>query len=627
MPNVSNTDEITQQVNSGNTDGDATQNNQNQQQNNSSSKYVVLGCDSNGVNDEGCLSTVQKAIEQAGYQVEKLGIAPGPFADYSFGNGGKDPKGKIGVYLMAASLVSMIDASYGKFDYNVFGIRGDVTSWGTEEGFKTKGVPKDHHGDCTYAECDTYQGKTYPQLNEIYKGKCVAVPGETPEKLAQNIVAALGGGAIGGGATGGTGGGAVLIPDKTFFGLIKQIMGAVDAQFIIANNMAYLLSFKDIYEYRNQFDEVIPKIERNDVLKDSLVKNWGNNGFYNTVEVTYADGIVKYQHDNLVKQYGENVFYYDFPEDDEETAKAKADALLSAHVRDYSTNIQLSIFYNERITEGSWVKLHKSIAEISGKTHREIEQDEIKKKSKKGISSKRKGLTIENLIEKTITEDDVTKTIQVITDEEGEEYEIELEKSDYELFFVQSYTCRWDKDNSLIMDLELKYGPDTPDDPINATVGTGGGSTGGSTAVGGQAADITAFVKQCLGNSASQDMATCQKLYKCLQGLIVYSYYNCSDYTTASECYKYAHGGGKHSEGINCADTSRLVTACYKAAGFQAQVVSCDGHYWNEVMINGTAQTVDLSSGQTGQPCTHELGHRLLADVPKSGEHGDNPSC
>ena len=614
MPNVTSTDEITQGVNSGN----ASNSDDNQQnQTSGTSQQVVLGCDSNGVNDSQCLATVQQALEQAGYQVETLGIAPGPFAEYSYSS---KAKGKSGVYLMAASLVSFLDAAQANFDYNVFGIRGDVSSWGTEEGFKTKGVPKDHHGDCIMPECDTYAGKTYPELNDIYKGKCVAVPGEDCEKLAQNIIAALGGQSTGGGVTQATGGSAVLIPDKTFYGLIKQIMGAVDAVFIVANNMAYLLSFKDFYEYRNQFDEFIPIIETKDVLRDTLVKNWSTDGYYNAVEVEYADGIIKYQNDVLVKQYGENTFYYEFPEDDEETAKAKADALLAAHIRDYSTNLQLSIFYNENITEGSWVKVNKTLTQISGKTRKEIEQDKIKEKNNK-ISTKHKGITIENIIEKTITEDNITKTIQTITDEEGNTFDVEIDKSEYELFFVQSYTCRWDKNNSLIMDLELKYGPDTPEDPINATVGTGGGATSGETsAIGGQAADINAFVKQCLGSSASQDRATAEKLYKCLQGLIVYSYYECSHYSTASECYQ-------HAKELNCADTCRLVTACYKAAGFQCQCVWGPGHFWNELTIGGEVITVDLSSGQTGVSPSKPMGEKLQAGGTKQADNGDNPSC
>lgn len=456
-----------------------------------------------------------------------------------------------------------------------------------------------------------------------YKLTLISGPTQSTEEEAQQLSngqLACDGSSVGGTTSVG-GGSAVSIPDKTFYGIIKQIIGATDSLFIIANNMAYLLSFKDFYEYRNQFNDYIPKIERKDVLNNSINKNWSTDGYYNTVEVTYADGIVKYQNDDLVKQYGESTFYYEFLNDDEETAKAKADALLASHIRDYSTDVQLSIFYNENITEGSWVQVHKSITEISGKTNKEIKQDELKKQGKT-VSSKRKGITIENLVEKTLTENNITKTIQNVTDAEGNTFNIEVENGEYELFFVQSFTCRWDKDNSLIMDLELKYGPDTPEDPVNATVGVGGSdSSGASTsAVGGQAADINAFVQQCIGSSATQDKATAEKLYKCLQGLIVYSYYECSHYTTASECYQ-------HAKELNCADTSRLVTACYKAAGFQCQVVWGPGHFWNELQVGSETITVDLSSGTTGVAPSKAMGDKLNAGGSAQRKEGDNPHC
>ena len=611
MPNVTNTDEITQGVNSGNT-SNSNDNQQNQAQN--TSKQVVLGCDRNGNDDSNYQSTVAGIIEQAGYTVEKLAIEPNAFASYSYDS--SKAKGKIGIYLIAAGTYSIGDATYGNtsFDYNYFGIRPECSpNWEVED-FDTKPIGSD--ADTRGGVTDKIAGKTFKEINDIVKERSMVVTGKDATEMGNNLVAAMGGQAQGGQSA--TGGGAVSIPDKTFYGLIKQIMGAVDAVFIIANNMAYLLSFKDVYEYRNQFDKFIPIIEAKDVLRDSLVKNWSTDGYYNAVEVLYADGIIKYQNDVLVKQYGENAFYYEFPEDDEETAKAKADALLAAHIRDYSTNIQLSVFYNENITEGSWVKVNKTLTQISGKTLREIEQDKLKEKGNK-ISTKHKGVTIENLIEKTITQDDITKTIQTITDEEGNVFDIEIDKSEYELFFVQSYTCRWDEHNSLIMDLELKYGPDTPEDPINATIGVGGISSGGG-AVGGQAADINAFVQQCLGSSAKQDRATAEKLYKCLQGLIVYSYYDCSHYTTASECYQ-------HAKELNCADTSRLVTACYKAAGFQCQVVWGPGHFWNELQVGSETITIDLSSGKTGVAPSKAMGDQISAGGSAQKREGDNPHC
>ena len=601
-----------------NTQNNNTENNNTQQNNTSGSKQIVIACDHNNSQDQEYEDIVGQILEQGGYSVEKLPIGPNEFATYSYDS--TKAKGKIGVYLIAVGLTSICDLYDGNtsFDYTYFGIRGGLNGIDTQEEFQTKAVHVDRHGDCTTASCTTFNGKTYPEINEATKSKCQAVFGATPEELGNNILAAIGGQAVGGNITGGAS--AVSIPDKTFYGLIKQIIGATDSLFIIANNMAYLLSFKDLYEYRNQFNDYIPKIERKDVLNNSINKNWSTDGYYNTVEVTYADGIVKYQNDDLVKQYGESTFYYEFPNDDEETAKAKADALLASHIRDYSTDIQLSVFYNENITEGSWVQVHKSITKISGKTNKEIQQDELKKQGKT-VSSKRKGITIENIIEKTLTENNITKTIQSVTDSEGNTFNIEVENGEYELFFVQSFTCRWDKDNSLIMDLELKYGPDTPEDPVNATISVGGGdSSGASTSVGGQAADINAFVQQCIGSSATQDKATAEKLYKCLQGLIVYSYYGCSHYTTASECYQ-------HAKELNCADTSRLVAACYKAAGFQCQVVWGPGHFWNELQVGSETITIDLSSGQTGVAPSKPMGDKLSAGGSAQQREGDNPHC
>ena len=427
-----------------------------------------------------------------------------------------------------------------------------------------------------------------------------------------------------------SGGGGVSIPDKTFYGLIKQIIGAIDGVFIIANNMAYLLSFKDFYEYRDLYEKYVPVIDRKDVLDNSLVRNWTTDGYYNSVEVTYANGIIKYQNDALVQQYGENTFYYNFPDDDEETAKAKADALLGAHIRDYSTEIQLSIFYNENIIAGSWVKLHKSLSQLSGKTHREILQD-AQKKTKK-FYTRHNGLDITNLIEKTITQDNITKTIQTITDKEGNKFDIEIDKSEYELFFVQSYTCRWDKDNALIMDLILKYGPDTPEDPVNATIGTGETVSTASGNSGGQYGnDCFTIDDICVANNAkiyghytggtsveavkslvngkhspessdyqprANQNSNYNKKYGSLTAPEVYSNfrseYRYSLYADNSSCWKCAtdfyDNAGKTA---NCGDTTCLLKVFYDCIGVPSCGVHIDGHYFNAIQINGTWEIID----------------------------------
>lgn len=434
------------QNNNNNNNNDA--NNANATNNATQGKYseVILGCDSNGVNDEGCLSTVEKALTAAGYKVNKLGIAPGPFADYSYSS---EAKGKAGVYLMAASLVSFLDAAEANFDYNVFGIRGDVTSWGTEEGFKTKGVPKDHHGDCTLATCDKYQGKTYPELNEIYKGKCVAVPGETPEKLAQNIVQALGGQYAGSG--GGSSGGGAQVKDKTFEHCIKRICAATDSVFLVENNAAVLFPYTDwmAFTLRQQ----INTISASQMDPDLFEIDYNTEGFYNkvttvwgadegseeiktddkeneeekkkignttTIQKQMPTGGTKLseQYDPLVDIYGEleKKVTTNFP--NEETAHYVMNSLLIQYIRDFNNSCRVRAINNQKFIGGTFYAV----------------ENPFTKKS--------------------------------------------------ELFYLNSYTVFKNKDQPITMDLEFKYGPEGAEEILDYQAYGGGGGGSVTTADG-----------------------------------------------------------------------------------------------------------------------------------------------
>ena len=150
---------------------------------------IVLGCDSNG-NDKKFQDAVANLLEKAGHKVEKLSIGSNYFASYSYN---KKSKGKIGIYLMAASLFSVADLHGGntQFKYAYFGIRGDASNLiKTKKDFNTKKVPKDN--DCTRI-CDKYAGRTYPELNEMCKSKCQCVFGATAKEMGNNLVEILGG--------------------------------------------------------------------------------------------------------------------------------------------------------------------------------------------------------------------------------------------------------------------------------------------------------------------------------------------------------------------------------------------------------------------------------------------------
>lgn len=592
---------------------------------------VVLGCDIN-TNDKEYQSTVAQVLEQAGHKVEKLNIEPNAFALYSYDS--SKAKGKVGIYLIAAGTYSIGDATYGNtfFDYNYFGIRPEASpNWDVDDWDKKPiGSDPDAQGGVT----DKIAGHTFKEINEIVKARSMCVTGRDATEMGNNLVAAMNGQGFSGGITNNasngvsSGGVAVKIPDVTFYGLIKQIIGAIDGAFIIANNMAYLLAFEKFFKYRDDNNKDIVKIEPSDVIHNTLKKNWSTAGYYNAVEVTYSDGIMTYKHDALVKQYGESVYYYDCTDDDYETAKAKAQALLAAHVRDYSTDVELQVFYNPNITAGSWIKVRKSLTQINGKTRREVQQENKK------IKTKRKGIDITKITEEIIHDHDTVKKLYHLEDKKGKKVDIEEEQSDYDLFFVQSYNCKWDEHNSLIMNLHLKYGPDTPEDPINATIGVGttNTSTGGAASGGLWGNDAFTIDDICVANNEKilpkyaggdrvqevkqlvnskympepsdyqpranpnsnyakkySQMKSPAEVYAAFRSEYKYSYYgdNCECWKSATDFYDNA---GKTA---NCGDTTCLLKVFFDCIGVPSCGVHIDQHYFNAIQINGTWEIID----------------------------------
>lgn len=267
-------------------------NNQDNQDNNSTdtsntSKPVVLGCDSNS-GDSVVQDGVAQVLEQSGYTVEKLSIGPSPFANYSYGHDGKQPQGKVGVYLMAASLVSYLDAAQASFDYNIFVIRGDASKLiQSEEDMGTKGVPKDHHGDCPASLCDKYAGMTYNQLNEKFQGKCIAVyGGTTPEEMGQAALKALGGQGTGGGGSVVSSGGGAQVKDKTFEQCIRRICAATDSVFIVDNNVAILFPYTDWLAFTLR--QKITTITKKEIDPNIFTTEYNNDGFYNKVSIAWG---------------------------------------------------------------------------------------------------------------------------------------------------------------------------------------------------------------------------------------------------------------------------------------------------------------------------------------------------
>lgn len=438
------------------------------------------------------------------------------------------------------------------------------------------------------------------KYNDCFAGFCVSdiSPEDLGQKIANGECDNLSSAVVA------EGGSATKIPDFTFYGLIRQICGAVDAVFIIANNLAYLISFKDYYDYRIQYEDLIPRLNSMHILSNTLTKNWTTDGFYNTVSVTYAEGTLTYQHDALVQQYGQQIFYYEFPDDDEETAKAKAQALLSAHVRDYSLDLTLTCLYDPQITEGAWIKVSKTLT-------------------------------------KTTYEKQVPTRHLSETEEWVEGNATPTEEKEYEIYFVQGYTVKWDSTHSLTMDLHLKYGPDTPEDPVNAQVGGGGTTTTGGGG-GGYGDDCfseddlcpTGDTRAGLNSGAdaleraraqppssenymprAKQGSTYDNDYKGMSGEEAYykmsGEWHYSKYADANPdypCVADLYDTNPHI-GINCADSTRMYKVIADVIGIKCWGWHIDNHYFNCIENGGEIETLDIVRGPGGSVnTTHSIG-------------------
>ena len=155
---------------------------------------VVVGCDVNNSRDHEVQNTVCKALEKAGHKVEKLPVDSNEFATYDWGERGRNPKGKIGVYIIADGIYSIADRynNSGGFKYAYFIIRGDLgrPRMKTRKDFETRPIGADP--DCT-GICARIRGKSFPEINKIVKKKCWVVFGRNGNEMASELIKAMGG--------------------------------------------------------------------------------------------------------------------------------------------------------------------------------------------------------------------------------------------------------------------------------------------------------------------------------------------------------------------------------------------------------------------------------------------------
>lgn len=257
---------------------------------------VILGCDRNASNDSACQDAVAKAIEKAGNTVEKLGIGPNQFASYSYSN---KAKGKIGVFLIASGITAIADLYDGntQFKYAYFGIRGDLKQprLSTMSDFNSSPISKDWHGDCISKSCNSLAGKTYPQMNEVTKSKCIAVFGETCEQLGENIVKAMGGEVQSSDNKQASSGSTAK---ESIQKLLTHWDGEVEC--FIRGDRVYINKIK---EPESDYNLVLQ--EGVNIFTDSLQITDVNPNTVNLLKVKWTKGTITLKDEELIKRFGE----------------------------------------------------------------------------------------------------------------------------------------------------------------------------------------------------------------------------------------------------------------------------------------------------------------------------------
>lgn len=317
--------------------------------------------------------------------------------------------------------------------------------------------------------------------------------------------------------------------DDTYFDVLSSIASAIDAHMYMVKDTCYFISFPVLF----LMDREESGLEEEPLLidfwmqeDDSFEFDVNQYGFYTTVIVNYRNGRVIAENEDLVRVYGQMPITYDEPKLTKTQAEAKAQAYLSAHIRDFAMTIKVTVLHTGKIQVGSFIKLRNP---------------------------------------QTMSEN---------------------------LYYVYGISTSWDGDNGTFKsDLDLRYGPENPDNPeipeygVQAVAGDDvNGQTPNFNASNGQAKSVQEAAKQAI--KSSDPLRAAAEAAMWVASHITYQCY--ADFRRQPECVLSAGYA-------NCSDGSRLVAA----------MCACFGIYIDLVWIHG----YDKKQGQEAGHVFNRVGN------------------
>ena len=486
-----------QSNNQSNNQSDNQLGNQSNSQLSGGGKKIVFGADG-GCQKSDC-DKMQQIFENAGNTVEFTCIDPNQ-ETYMKGHGAD-----IAVWLVngvaPATIWSFVRAiKAGSLPFTIFAYPGwapyHTEPGGTLESMETiRAVEwKPEHDAGQFMDssstaqmiADANGGSTfgdYVDANSQYVSLCW---GASAEELAQNIV----NGSCGGGSAGSmtNSGGGAQIKDKTFEKCIRRICAATDSIFIVENNAAVLFPYTDWMAFTLR--QKISTIKSNEIDPNIFTVEYGNDGFYNKVSIAWGGGTLPER----------------FPTDEDGKKQVQKDKHVNYTVQDILDNMSLTNFvYNVAEDVASTIinQDNETTQTVS------VDADGVTMLSEQYDSLVEKYGELEKRVESAAPDLETAQyivnalLIQYIRDFNnsckcralnvrryigGTFYAVEnpFNKTS-ELYYLNSYTIRTQKDAPMYHDLDFRYGPEGAEEILDYQT-LSGGSGGGTTSIGGGSA-------------------------------------------------------------------------------------------------------------------------------------------
>lgn len=604
-------------------------NNQEQQNNTgsqaASGKKIVLGAD-NGCSQSDC-DKIKQALENCGNTVSFTCIDPNQ-ESYMKGHGAD-----LGVFFVngvaPATMWSFVNAiKAGTLPYTIFAHpgwapyhdpnepEGTLASLETVRAVKfepewdagqfmsassTAQMQSDANGATTIGE--------WADQNSQYFALCW---GASAEELAQNICnGACGSGAGSGGSTVNSGGGA-QIKDKTFEKCIRRICAATDSIFLVENNAAILFPYTDWMAFTLR--QKINAIKSDEIDPDVFSIDYGNEGFYNKVSIAWGGGTLperfsskEESRNQVIKDKKTNVNYT---------------------VEDILKNMSLTNFvYNDKKQEASTTTTNKDkttqkvSVDSDGTTILSEQYDSLVEKYgelEKRVESAAPDLETAQYIVNALLIQYVRdfnssckcRAINVRKYIGGTFYAVENPSTKQsELFYLNGYTIRTQKNEPLYHDLDFRYGPEGAEELLDYQTLSGGAAANGNTTGGGTANEdgIWKDAAKCKWaqdqeDCSTQDPATAKKHYDDYTAKGTEVHFDC--YGMSAYLY-YRFNNEAHIPCQVVGDSSHHVVMLDRGSGFEStkeQYRSYNLDYlfkWREDQNTSVVLPAPNSSGST----------------------------